>query len=806
MKRINYLLTIAYLFAMSCLEAQPQLSAWRIGTDEINFTGPTPIHTGPSTPSSSVYNSISDNAGSLIFHINTFGQIFNATNTLIGTLPNQYTNSEIAIVPNPGNLTNACQKKYYIIYPHLTTGSLVGTMGYAEVDMNGNAGAGSYTLINTNLGNLISSVNPMAISRVNSAGKRYLYFKGSSINSLPICEISATAITPLNISAYTPSLGIISFCNEMELSDLGDKLAFVDGSNLIVVPINPLTGLTAGAATIITNSGNVTGVEFDNTGNKLFFAKPGSGVYVKNLGSTAAPALISGSSAFGVGMLEKSFNGTEIICASTTQVRGIITSPTTPILNPAWTLNYTLPNNTSPGYQMMLMPDQIDGENYALPSTALISSFTAPLSVCFNSPILLNGSASYGSVNGTIVPNSINSYVWTVVECTSTGGAVAGSTEWWSPWGTGTPGAYTLPAATSGGPTIVCGKYYRVKLAVQNACVVWAETTKIIYINCLPSFKLKGSTSKICTGDIALLNASMNAGSTSTYTLNWTPISPAGPAIYNGPMASVTASPTVPTTYLCTVTDNATGCSSTATWYVNILNNDPSFSLFVNTVPATYFTVALTANDPYGYSNSGFYYSLIVEELNGSGTPYYQDYGTDCWWNYPAASETFQGYVSTGTGTFTQSPWGACPAPAGQFLYNHTYRITRGVWNDQCAYRQFSMIISTVKSGNGHTVEVTEDPNAPDYSAVSLANTINQKGLAKTVSIYPNPSIGLYTIELTNNNNASIEIYNVLGKQVKSIQQTDAKTTVDLTGFPKGVYLVNILSNGEQTIEKIILE
>ncbi|MDH4471697.1 MAG: hypothetical protein QE487_03765, partial [Fluviicola sp.] len=344
-----------------------------------------------------------------------------------------------------------------------------------------------------------------------------------------------------------------------------------------------------------------------------------------------------------------------------------------------------------------ILVDDIKIEVVCIPAP----SITSANSFCLGSPMSFTGSATNCAVTNN---------VWTVVECNSAGTPLAGAVEWWSPWATGAPGTLNLPSAANGGPTIACGKYYKIKLAVQNQYTSWAETSKIVYINCPPSFKLRGSTAKICTGELAGLSASMNAGSNSTYTLNWTPISPAGPSIYNGPMAGVTVSPTVTTTYQATVTDNATGCSSTMQWTVNVVNNDPTFSLNINTVPANYFTMALSANDPNGYNNPGFYYSLIIEELDGSGNPYYQDGGTNCWWNYPNA-ETFQGYVSTGTGTFTQSGWGLCPAPAGQFLYNHTYRITRGVWNDQCAYRQFAMIITTVKSGNG--IEVVEDPNAP---------------------------------------------------------------------------------------------
>lgn len=432
----------------------------------------------------------------------------------------------------------------------------------------------------------------------------------------------------------------------------------------------------------------------------------------------------------------------------------------------------------------------------------LTPSFTTNSIVCSGNSVSVNGSAS---TSGTSIP--INDHVWLVQESDVNGNAISTAPTWWSPFFAGSPGVYTIPSFATGGPNMICGKYYKISLALQNCGNIWATTFRVVYIGCPPSFKFKGSTSTICTGDAASLIATMNAGSTSTYNVNWTPISPAGPTIYNGPLASVSVSPTVPTTYLCTVTDNVTGCSSTATWYVNVINNDPVFSWSVNTVPATYFTMAISPNDPNGYNNTGFYYSYLVEELDGFGIPYYQNTGTNCWWNYPTNVETFQGYVSTGTGTYTQAPWWPVTCPtAGQFLYNHTYRITRGVWNDQCAYRQFSVIITTVKSGNGHTVEVVEDPNAPDYSAASMASLINQKAIENAIAIYPNPSNGLYNVELSNETTASIEVYNVLGKLVQSIPQADSKTMIDLTGFPKGVYLVNIFSNGEQTSKKIILE
>ena len=432
----------------------------------------------------------------------------------------------------------------------------------------------------------------------------------------------------------------------------------------------------------------------------------------------------------------------------------------------------------------------------------LTPSFTTNSIVCSGTSVSVNGSAS---TSGTSIP--INDHVWLVQESDVNGNAISTAPTWWSPFFAGSPGVYTIPSFATGGPDMICGKYYKISLALQNCGNIWATTSRVVYIGCPPSFKLKGSTSKICSGDAALLIATMNAGSTSTYNVNWTPISPAGPTIYNGPLASVSVSPTVPTTYLCTVTDIPTGCISTATWYVNVINADPSFSLSVNTAPASFFTLSALANDQTANLQPGFGYTWFLEELDASNNVVFSFPNPFCWFYPLSTPNPFNGIdcvANTYSGSCTIA--NCTSPPVGQFLYNHTYRITRGVWNDQCAYRQFSVIITTVKSGNGHTVEVVEDPNAPDYSAASMASLINQKVLENAIAIYPNPSNGLYTVELSNETTASIEVYNVLGKLVQSIPQADSKTMIDLTGFPKGVYLVNIFSNGEQTSKKIILE
>jgi hypothetical protein len=63
-----------------------------------------------------------------------------------------------------------------------------------------------------------------------------------------------------------------------------------------------------------------------------------------------------------------------------------------------------------------------------------------------------------------------------------------------------------------------------------------------------------------------------------------------------------------------------------------------------------------------------------------------------------------------------------------------------------------------------------------------------------SIQIYPNPSIGIFTISAT----ANIEVYNLIGELV--LTENNA-TSIDITAAPNGMYFVKL--NGGR-IEKLI--
>ncbi|MFN5983076.1 MAG: T9SS type A sorting domain-containing protein, partial [Fluviicola sp.] len=428
--------------------------------------------------------------------------------------------------------------------------------------------------------------------------------------------------------------------------------------------------------------------------------------------------------------------------------------------------------------------------------STLSPSFTGATSFCSGSPLTFTS-----SITGGIATSN----VWTVLETDQFGNPIPSAIEWWSPWGTGAAGTYTIPSSTNGGPTLQCGKYYKIKLAVQNACVPWSETSQIIYINCPPtSYALNNQT--ICNGGCATLSI---PGPLKKHTYTWSILTDEPYVIGSG--NSITVCPTQNTTYCITTTSSATGCSSTSCATVYVESANPAFSLL--TTPASGFqtfkaTPIQTTNIP-----AGFGFVWIVEELDASYNTIYSVNSSNsglipCWWNFPGA-EDFDGFDGTTTIPTLSS---ACLPTLGKFKLNTNYRITRGTWSNNCPWTQYSYLIhanpNIINNGGG----IDNAKSAQDFSYLmnqtDVETMTNSTALIKNdhLIIYPNPTDGLFTIDLQNIENAQIEIYTVFGQKVKSLSQIEAKTTIDMTGFTKGIYFVKIKSNGKEEISKIILE
>jgi len=173
-------------------------------------------------------------------------------------------------------------------------------------------------------------------------------------------------------------------------------------------------------------------------------------------------------------------------------------------------------------------------------ASAMSPSFTlTPPSCGTTGSVIVDGSASTGT---------INYHYWSVQSVDAAGN---GTGIYQSQWFQGQPGPMNLSNFFADhGQQFQCGEYYRVKLATQNECNPWEETTQTFYYEC-PAPDV-GPDQWICAGDSTTLTSS---GYQSHWNMSW--VDDNGTQVGTG--ASVTVSPTTTTTYTAHAEDTNNG-------------------------------------------------------------------------------------------------------------------------------------------------------------------------------------------------------------------------------------------------------
>lgn len=155
---------------------------------------------------------------------------------------------------------------------------------------------------------------------------------------------------------------------------------------------------------------------------------------------------------------------------------------------------------------------------------------------------------------------------------------------------------------------------------------------------------------------------------------------------------------------------------------------------------------------------------------------------------YPSSSNSVLG-ASTNVGT-----------TAEQIIYNATAGAT---------YRVYVYGNSGANNANS-CYHLKVSTSASNFRDIAGAVLNNQK--PGNVSMYPNPANDQLTITLQSDENqtSTIGIVDMLGRKSlsieKEISQGANKVDVDLSHLQKGVYFVQVTCNGENTIQKLVIE
>jgi hypothetical protein len=124
----------------------------------------------------------------------------------------------------------------------------------------------------------------------------------------------------------------------------------------------------------------------------------------------------------------------------------------------------------------------------------------------------------------------------------------------------------------------------------------------------------------------------------------------------------------------------------------------------------------------------------------------------------------------------------------------------------------------TVYVANTYSVTVTHSPSGCEYSddvtvEIPICDNVEEVDPSKVSTlIYPNPSKGEFVVELKNFKPGEylIEIISITGKSLikNAIQSTSEshKLQFNLSGYPKGLYMVKLEGNDYSHYERIMLE
>jgi hypothetical protein len=416
---------------------------------------------------------------------------------------------------------------------------------------------------------------------------------------------------------------------------------------------------------------------------------------------------------------------------------------------------------------------------------------------CSGSPVTVSANVS-GNVNG---------YNWEITQCDVNGAPIAGGYNWTGTTTSGTPGPFTFPSSSN----LPCNQYYNIKLNIDNGCR-GIGTNVIVYYRCSPTPVITSSEANpLCFGESTTL--SVNYTPSTTTFVNWST---------GATTQSISVNPPANQTYTVSVT--AKGCTATATYTVTRNNNNnPGFTLSATATSGNpYFTATATPIilNPQSYGVNYYWDVVEIDPATGNEIPNTKVYNPQCWWNY-AGTNSFNHYTYLTSYTLANNGYSnaanfGCSATTGRFESGHTYRVTRGTWSATCPWTveaQLMMMCPTCRTTGTPELVVT---NLGVFDATNLPENLNylrsvldngaQNADQPSVSIAPNPSLGLFSLTNLSGAETQVEVYNLSGQLILSSQTTDLALQLDLTAQPAGLYLCRITANGHTQTRRLVIE
>lgn len=166
------------------------------------------------------------------------------------------------------------------------------------------------------------------------------------------------------------------------------------------------------------------------------------------------------------------------------------------------------------------------------------------------------------------------------------------------------------------------------------------------------------------------------------------------------------------------------------------------------------------------------------------------------------ATNTFNACNATTTGPGLYG--GIIKASDGKLYFNSNTKAVNSVFQHRVA-RVYELNATTLAMTPLCTIEASmgQYPEGLLTEASAIPLSIKGNDFTSNFKVYPNPSNGIFNIQIDENSIGSkASIYNLLGQKIKDFT---LKTTTTTEFLNKGIYLLDIEQNGSKTTKKLII-
>ncbi|MBK6834871.1 MAG: T9SS type A sorting domain-containing protein [Bacteroidetes bacterium] len=161
------------------------------------------------------------------------------------------------------------------------------------------------------------------------------------------------------------------------------------------------------------------------------------------------------------------------------------------------------------------------------------------------------------------------------------------------------------------------------------------------------------------------------------------------------------------------------------------------------------------------------------------------------------------GLITSATGLMS-TVTGRAYSEGGMFMC-HLRTGETNSWNQVSIMGYYSNNLLTGEVGIDNNSCGINSANLTRVDVISVKQIVTQSSL----SVFPNPSTGKYTInlnDLTNNQKTGLIVFNNLGEVLLTENIINSSAEIDLSKFASGVYTLSILNGDQHYFKKLIKE